>query len=38
MAQAVATADLLIGAVLLPGVATPRLVSRAQVAQCSRAA
>ena len=33
MAQAVATADLLIGAVLLPGAATPRLVSRAQVAQ-----
>lgn len=33
MAQAVTTADLLIGAVLLPGAATPRLVSRAQVAQ-----
>lgn len=33
MAQAVAAADLLIGAVLLPGAATPRLVSRAQVAQ-----
>ena len=33
MAQAVATADLLIGAVLLPGASTPRLVSRAQVAQ-----
>ena len=33
MAEAVIGADLLIGAVLLPGAATPRLVSRAQVAQ-----
>jgi len=30
---AVASADLLVGAVLLPGAATPRLVSRAQVAR-----
>ncbi|MCB1923760.1 MAG: alanine dehydrogenase [Gammaproteobacteria bacterium] len=33
VADAVADADLLIGAVLLPGAATPRLVSRAQVAR-----
>lgn len=33
MADAVAAADLLIGAVLLPGAAAPHLVSRAQVAQ-----
>lgn len=32
LADAVAAADLLVGAVLLPGAATPRLVSRAQVA------
>ncbi|MGB5467312.1 MAG: alanine dehydrogenase, partial [Sedimenticolaceae bacterium] len=33
LADAVVAADLLIGAVLLPGAAAPRLVSRAQVAQ-----
>jgi len=33
MAEAVRSADLLIGAVLLPGAAAPRLVSRAAVAQ-----
>lgn len=33
LSAAVAGADLLIGAVLLPGAATPRLVCRAQVAQ-----
>jgi alanine dehydrogenase len=33
LSEAVAAADLLIGAVLLPGAATPQLVSRAQVAQ-----
>jgi alanine dehydrogenase len=32
VSEAVAAADLLIGAVLLPGAATPRLVTRAQVA------
>ncbi len=31
--EAVATADLLVGAVLLPGAAAPRVVSRAQVAR-----
>lgn len=33
MAEAVADADLLVGAVLLPGAASPRLVSRAEVAR-----
>jgi alanine dehydrogenase len=33
VSEAVVAADLLIGAVLLPGAAAPRLVSRAQVAQ-----
>lgn len=33
LSEAVAAADLLIGAVLLPGAAAPRLVSRRQVAQ-----
>jgi alanine dehydrogenase len=34
--EALAEADLLIGAVLLPGAAAPRLISRAQVAQMRR--
>ena len=34
--EALAEADLLIGAVLLPGAAAPRLISRAQVAQMPR--
>jgi alanine dehydrogenase len=36
VAEAVASADLLVGAVLLPGAAAPRLVSRAQVATMRR--
>jgi alanine dehydrogenase len=36
IAEAVADADLLVGAVLLPGAAAPRLVSRAQVATMRR--
>ncbi len=36
VAEAVADADLLVGAVLLPGAAAPRLVSRAQVASMRR--
>jgi len=35
VSEAVAAADLLIGAVLLPGAAAPRVVSRAQVARMS---
>ena len=38
VAQAVAVADLVIGAVLIPGAAAPRLVSRAQLATMQRGA